>query len=313
MSRIRSIHPGFFTDEDLVSVSLAARLLFLGLTIEADDKGIFEWKPLTIKMKVFPADNIDVASELAELEGVGSIFRYSLMGKTYGAIRNFRRFQRPKTPNDLHPISPEMRIYVGLDPAISEPFPPKGETLPPKGEKSPQMEEVGGKREEVGDKVEESGAALPRENDFDPTANLDDQIPADLSEMQSVAKRCCQSANIPLNDIAQFNSAVRECRAWVKAGADPPMIIETVEAVMARHPGKTVAVLKYFQGAISDAIQQRKALENGQPPAPRNAKPPKAIDPLTQGALDRMAARRAADQDGGVELLGRAEQWLLHE
>jgi hypothetical protein len=50
MSRIRSLHPGFFTDERLVTTSLEARLLFLGLGIEADDKGIFEWKPVTLKM-----------------------------------------------------------------------------------------------------------------------------------------------------------------------------------------------------------------------------------------------------------------------
>ena len=31
MSRIRSVHPGFFKDERLVSTSMAARMLFIGL------------------------------------------------------------------------------------------------------------------------------------------------------------------------------------------------------------------------------------------------------------------------------------------
>lgn len=152
MSRIRSIHPGFFSDEDIVSTSMAARMLFLGLGVEADDKGIFEWKPLTIKMRVFPGDNLDVAALLVELEGAGAIRRYELNGKSYGAIRNFRKFQKPKTPNDIYPATPEMLAFVGLpsetkgDEAPS--FPPKGETFLPKGEKSFQMEDGGGRGEE---------------------------------------------------------------------------------------------------------------------------------------------------------------------
>lgn len=152
MSRIRSIHPGFFTDEDLVSVSMPARLLFIGLGVEADDKGVFEWKPLTIKMRIFPADNVDVSELLSELLGVGSIRRYEHDGRCYGAIRNFRRFQKPKTPNDIHPAPPEILAFVGL---ISETkddddgsFLQNGETFPPKGEKSSQMEDGGGKEGE---------------------------------------------------------------------------------------------------------------------------------------------------------------------
>jgi hypothetical protein len=166
MSRIRSIHPGFFTDEDLVSVSMGARVLFLGLGVESDDKGIFEWKPLTIKMRLFPADNVDVAEMLAELSGVGAIRQYDHDGRKYGAIRNFRRFQKPKTPNDIHPATPEILTFVGL---VSEtktdgegPFPPNGETFPPKGEKSPQMEDGGGRGEEEG-KGEKGGFAFSGE------------------------------------------------------------------------------------------------------------------------------------------------------
>lgn len=149
MSRIRSVHPGFFTDESLVSVSAFARLLFIGLGIEADDKGAFEWKPLTLKMKIFPADTVDVSTLLEELTRVNAIMFYEMGGRKYGAIRNFRKFQRPKTPNDLYPVTDEVRNYVGLTKVTSEPFPPKGETLPPEGEKSPQMEDGGDKMEEV--------------------------------------------------------------------------------------------------------------------------------------------------------------------
>lgn len=161
MSRIRSVHPGFFTDEDLVSVSMAARLLFIGIGVEADDKGIFEWKPLTIKMRVFPADNIDCAALLEELSAIGAIRKYEFGGRHFGAIRNFRRFQKPKTPNDIHPATPQILAFVGLAGAEPEAFPPNGETFPPKGEITPQMEDGGGKREEELEAKASSGSGDP--------------------------------------------------------------------------------------------------------------------------------------------------------
>jgi hypothetical protein len=149
MSRIRSVHPGFFTDEDLVSVSMGARLMFIGLGVEADDKGVFEWKPLTIKMRLFPADNVVVEELLAELSVAGAIRQFENGGKKYGAIRNFRKFQKPKTPNNIHPAGPEILAFVGLsDAPVPEPIPPNGETFPPKGEIAPQMEEGGEDGEE---------------------------------------------------------------------------------------------------------------------------------------------------------------------
>jgi hypothetical protein len=155
MSRIRSVHPGFFTDESVVSVSMTARVCVIGLGVESDDKGIFEWKPLQLKMRLFPADNVDMAETLAELEAVDIVRRFSIQGKWFGAIRNFRKFQKPKTPNDVHPITDEIRNYVGLTGDISETgtrkrdaFPHNGEPFPPKGEKSFQMEDGGGKGEE---------------------------------------------------------------------------------------------------------------------------------------------------------------------
>lgn len=160
MARIRSIHPGFFTDEELVTVSMGARLLFLGLGIEADDKGVFEWKPLTIKMKVFPADNVDIDTMLSELEHANAIRQYESGGRSYGAIRNFRKHQRPKTPNDIHPAPDDIRNYVGLASPISE-------TFPQNGENAPQMEDGGcrmkGKEEE---KKEGGAAAAEKTTDY---------------------------------------------------------------------------------------------------------------------------------------------------
>lgn len=159
VSRIRSIHPGFFTDEHIVATSMAARLLFLGLGVEADDKGVFEWKPLTIKMRIFPGDNVDVPTCLAELVDTRAIIQFSHGGKLYGAIRNFRKFQRPKSPNDIYPAPRSILVFVGMiseintdeDDIISEIGSDELGQFPQKGEIPPQMEDGGDKMEDGGD------------------------------------------------------------------------------------------------------------------------------------------------------------------
>ena len=120
MARIRSIHPGFFTDEHLVTTSAFARLLFLGILTEADDNGVFEWKPLTLKMRLFPADAVDIPTLLAELVGVDAVTRVEVDGRECGAVRNFCKFQRPKKPNIKLVIPLKFRTYVGLKPCGTE-------------------------------------------------------------------------------------------------------------------------------------------------------------------------------------------------
>lgn len=147
MARIRSVHPGLFTDEAFVSVSDAAQIFYIGLLTESDDQGVFEWKPVTLKMRLRPASLSPVDELLAELEGAQRIIRYEISGRHYGAIRNFRKFQRPKSPNALHPTTDDIRSYVGLSPVISEMSDDQPPPIPPNGEIPPQMEEVGGRRE----------------------------------------------------------------------------------------------------------------------------------------------------------------------
>lgn len=148
MSRIRSIHPGLWTDVDFVGLSAFARLLFVGLWNECDDKGIFVWSPLQLKMRVLPADNVDAAALLDEIEAAGSVKKYEIGGKLYGAVRNFAKFQRPKKPNNIHPASPQILAFAGHD---SEPVAfdddAVGSQLPTGGEIAPQMEDGGGKKD----------------------------------------------------------------------------------------------------------------------------------------------------------------------
>lgn len=146
MSRIRSIHPGLWTDEEFVSLSAFARLLFMGLWNECDDKGLFEWKPVTLKMRLLPADNLDAAALLDEIEAAGCVRRYEINGKSYGAVRNFAKFQRPKKPNDIYPATAEIMEFAGHS---GEQVDTDGHSVPNQfptsGEIAPQMEDGGGK------------------------------------------------------------------------------------------------------------------------------------------------------------------------
>jgi hypothetical protein len=120
MGRIRSIHPGVFTDEAFMAASPYARLLVIGLWIESWDDGVFEWKPMRLKARIFPVDNVDVEGLLAELQRLNFVKRFQFEGRELGAVRNFRRFQRPKKPNSSGVLPPEFRTFVGLNPTGSE-------------------------------------------------------------------------------------------------------------------------------------------------------------------------------------------------
>lgn len=121
MPRIRSIHPGYWTDETIVSVSRDARLLFIGLWNECDDKGAFEWKPVSLKMRLFPVDDLDVVALLGELTRADLVRSYTANGRRFGAVRNFRQYQRPKKPNDLHPMPDSIRDFCARFRTSGEP------------------------------------------------------------------------------------------------------------------------------------------------------------------------------------------------
>lgn len=139
MSRIRSVHPGLWTDERFASVSPLARLLFIGIWNECDDQGSFEWSPIKLKMRLLPADNADATDLLEELRAAGTIMAYEVDGRKLGAVRNFAIFQRPKKPNSIYPQTDEVRKFCGFK---DQPVPNQ---FPTNGEKPPQMEDGGGR------------------------------------------------------------------------------------------------------------------------------------------------------------------------
>ena len=141
MARIRSIHPSLFTDEAYMALGFEARELLKGLWCEADDHGVFEWKPLTLKARILPADNLEIGALLDELARGRFIVAYEAGGRRLGAVRNFCRFQRPKKPKYVFALTDAVRPWVGLAPPGGEPVPHR---LPPEAEPAPQREEGNG-------------------------------------------------------------------------------------------------------------------------------------------------------------------------
>lgn len=121
MARIRSIHPGLFTDEAFMTASPAARVLLLGLWCESDDNGVFEWKPIVLRARILPADTVDGAALLNELHSLGVIKRFEHEGKPFGAVKNFVRFQRPKSPKAVWPITNDIANFVCLNSREEDP------------------------------------------------------------------------------------------------------------------------------------------------------------------------------------------------
>jgi len=132
MARIRSIFPNQWTDDAFVSCSPLARLLSIALRNEADDQGVFEWKPVVLKMRLLPGDSVDIAPLLDELFSTRQIIKFVEGERSYGAIRNFMLWQRPKKPSALHPCSGAVSEWVAMNrrksPTSTEPVPNEGGT-----------------------------------------------------------------------------------------------------------------------------------------------------------------------------------------
>jgi hypothetical protein len=106
MARARNIKPGFFTNDELVELPMATRLLFIGLWTLADREGRLEDRPRKIKMEIFPADEIDVDEALSTLVSSGFIHRYPMGEGRFIQVIHFAKHQRPHSNEAKSTIPP---------------------------------------------------------------------------------------------------------------------------------------------------------------------------------------------------------------
>jgi hypothetical protein len=124
MARIRSIKPEFWSSEQVMSCSVPARLLFIGLWNFCDDCGHHPLAPKQIKALVFPGDT-DVTPEvvrvlLGELSANGLIAVYAVDGRDYLEVTGWRhqkidKPQKPKFPQPVGSPSSNARRMVATE------------------------------------------------------------------------------------------------------------------------------------------------------------------------------------------------------
>jgi hypothetical protein len=87
--RRRNIDPDFFSSDQVISCSMEARLLFIGLWTIADREGRLRDEPTRIKRQLFPDDKTAVPKWLDELASAGLLDRYSVDDEPLICIPSF--------------------------------------------------------------------------------------------------------------------------------------------------------------------------------------------------------------------------------
>lgn len=276
MARIRSVHPGLFTDEGFVGLSAEAQVFFIGLWTEADDQGLFEWRPSRLHLRLMPTKPVNVADLLSELEQADPpmICAFEHGGKRFGAIRNFRRWQKPKTPNTIHTLPDSLREYVGLkaeqntngspsgDDDVSgdgdfpetEKSPPlKQGGFPPDGEIGALMEEGGGKREdEVGGDIDSTNgiSVSPRATEHPRPSDSE-------AEALIAAADAAISVHFQGRKRRRHANDLAIARGWAERRITPERIAAIVSAQAGRHraakPDDMPSSLRFFEAEVDRA------------------------------------------------------------
>lgn len=113
MARIRTIKPEFFTSDDIVDLSLVARLFYIATWCECDREGRFIWKPREIKRRYFPDDNFDAFEIAQELVTKGLVVLYNDEKLAYIPTFTIHQHLNPReTPSQL----PEPPIFESAKP-----------------------------------------------------------------------------------------------------------------------------------------------------------------------------------------------------
>ena len=328
MGRIRSLHPGQWTDEDFVGLSFPARLLAIGLRNEADDNGVFEWKPVVLRMRLFPADTVDVPELLAELISANQVKEFSCDGRVFGAIRNFRVYQNPKSPKAQFPIPPELEEFVGIAggesaPAKRSPGRPRKEISNTSASGVPQNEETNcGERKSFPQNVENNSLMEGREE----KSNIDSSSPVSARdenrksepEPEAPPGKALQLAM----DAAGMDRKPPDWRehfdAWAALGCDfhddVLPTIRKVTAEIAQRGGRKPFRMKVFDDAIrekvsADAREVARWRESGE--RNRQADAEQVADDARQLAeLDAIIADRKAAGMPFEGLEKKREQYL---
>ena len=103
MPRQRMIQPGIWIDEGFLSLSIQARLLFIGMISGADDEGRGLATDRCLKARIFPADDDVTLSQIRnyrdEVAAAVNVTIYEVDGKTYYQCSKWQNHQRLEHPS----------------------------------------------------------------------------------------------------------------------------------------------------------------------------------------------------------------------
>ena len=114
MARSRIIKPEFWDDERLATVSMAARLTYIGLWNFCDDFGVTKASLLWLKSRLYPFDEKvsikDLEKWLNELCALKRIIKFSANGDEFYYLPNFLRHQVINRPSKTRYPEPSNEI-----------------------------------------------------------------------------------------------------------------------------------------------------------------------------------------------------------
>ncbi len=119
----RMLHTDIWKSKQVSSLSIQARLLFVGLITLGDDDGRLKGDAALLRSEIFPRDAKvtvqDVTKWLGEIVKIGLVLKYEADGEEYLAHPNWTRYQtlRSDRRKESHIPAPP----VGLVPTVGQP------------------------------------------------------------------------------------------------------------------------------------------------------------------------------------------------
>ncbi|KTD66721.1 hypothetical protein Lste_2927 [Legionella steelei] len=121
MSRIRTVKPEFWTSEQILSCSLNARLLFIGMWNFCDDNGVHTASYVRLKTEVFPADDFspaEIKKLINELIQNNLLCEYEEDNALYWMVTGWKKHQRIDKPTSRYPL-PQSELNKFADHSLS--------------------------------------------------------------------------------------------------------------------------------------------------------------------------------------------------
>ncbi len=129
----RMIDPGFWINEQVNSLPMVGRVLFIGMFSNADDDGRLVASPKMLKHKIFPFDEIglqEVESLRNQIAKLGLIRLYSKDGKDYLDLPTWTKYQHIRADRYRPSILPAFDDGIEINLASWQPTDNQADTTP---------------------------------------------------------------------------------------------------------------------------------------------------------------------------------------